>query len=182
MTRLISTIPFFVLTAMLSGDAAAQSKTIAGETMTLTGSVEAINPDTRTLTIRIADQYYKELEVPQSVKGFSNVKVGDRLSFRYYDNVVLVLKKQGEPDVNTDAASLTPGVPGRTDTMARQRTVTATITAIDENIPSVTFTGPRGRMYSSVVKDRKALSRVKVGDRVDITWTAAMLVELAPAK
>jgi hypothetical protein len=182
MTRLISTIPFFALAAMLSADAAAQSKTIAGETMTLTGRVETIDTTTRTLTIKIAEQYYKEIEVPESVKGFSNVKIGDQLSFTYYDNVVLTLKKQGEPDVNTDAASLTRGVPGRSGTVARQRSVTATITAIDENIPAVTFTGPTGRTYSSVVKDRKTLSRVKVGDKVDITWTAALLVELAPAK
>jgi Cu/Ag efflux protein CusF len=181
MTRLMSMIPFFVLSAMLSATAAAQTKTIQGETITLTGRVEAIDTSARTLTIKIADQYSKEIEVPEAVKGFSNVKIGDQLSFRYYDNIVLTLKKHGEPDVNTDAASLTRSVPGRSGTVARQRSVTATITAIDENIPSITFTGPGNRTYSSVVKDRKTLSRVKVGDKVDITWTAALLVSLDPA-
>ena len=57
-----------------------------------------------------------------------------------------------------------------------QRTITATITAIDQNVPSITFSGPNNWTYSSRVEDKKALAKVKVGDKVDITWTAAVLV------
>jgi hypothetical protein len=160
----MSTIPFFVLSAMLSATAAAQTKTIQGETMTLTGRVEAIDTSARTLTIKIGDQYSKEIEVPETVKGFSNVKIGDQLSFRYYDNIVLTLKKHGEPDVNTDAASLTRGVPGRSGTVTRQRTVTATITAIDENIPAVTFTGPDNRTTASGREGSQDPAKHEVGD------------------
>jgi hypothetical protein len=32
------------------------------------------------------------------------------------------------------------------------------------------------------VQDRKALSEVKVGDKVDITWTSALLVSMSPQK
>jgi hypothetical protein len=63
-----------------------------------------------------------------------------------------------------------------------QRTITATIDNIDMDVPSISFKGPRGWNYSSKVKDKKALSQVKAGDRVDITWTEAMLVSMAPAK
>ena len=73
------------------------------------------------------------------------------------------------------------GTSGRSGTIAKQRTITATITAIDEQAPAVTFTGPNNWAFSSPVKDREALSRVKVGDRVDITWTSAVLVSLEPA-
>ena len=60
--------------------------------------------------------------------------------------------------------------------MAGQRTITAKITAIDEKIPSISFTGPNGWAYSTRVEDKAALAKVKVGDRVDITWTAAALI------
>jgi hypothetical protein len=90
------------------------------------------------------------------------------------------MKQPGEKDVDTATAAATPagGAPG--GTAAKQRTITATITAIDQKIPSITFTGPNGWKYSSKVQDKKALASVKVGDKVDIVWTEAMLVELSP--
>jgi len=49
-------------------------------------------------------------------------------------------------------------------------------------VPSVTFTGPNGWKYSSKVQDTEALSKVKVGDKVDFVWTEAMMVSLEPGK
>ena len=45
-------------------------------------------------------------------------------------------------------------------------------------IPSVTFTGPNGWKYTSKVQDKEALGKVKVGDKVDIVWTEAVLVSI----
>jgi len=67
-------------------------------------------------------------------------------------------------------------------TSSRQQTITATIAAIDPTVPSVTFTGPNGWKYSGRVEDKKALERVKVGDRFDITWTEALLLSIDEPK
>ena len=75
----------------------------------------------------------------------------------------------------TPAEQVMPG-----GTKAKQRTITATITAIDPNLPTVTFTGPNGWKYTSKVQDKEALAKVKVGDKVDIVWTEAVLVSLEP--
>lgn len=184
MRRQLPLIALMALGSILSGDvAAAQSKTVPGETKTVTGTVEAINQATRTLTIR-AGKEYEEIEVPTEVQGFSTVKVGDRLNLRYYDNIVLIVQRPGQPDVNksTPGNVVTPNVPGRSGTIARQRTLTATITAIDLKAPSITFTGVDNKTFSSPVKDVKALAQVKVGDKVDITWTTAVLASLEPAR
>ena len=65
-----------------------------------------------------------------------------------------------------------------------QRTITATIVAIDNSVPSITFKGETVNWtYSSRVADKAALAKVKVGDRVDITWTEALTVSVkSPAK
>ena len=183
MNRLASIIALATLGSALSVSVDAQTKTIPGEMKTVKGTVENIEPSTRTLTIKTGKES-KEIDVPEGVKGFSTVKVGDELTLRYYDNVVLIVKKPGEPDVDTRSAEtvLTPGVPGRSGTAARQRTVTATITAIDEKAPSITFSDASKRSHTSPVKDKKMLSQVKVGDKVDITWTTAVLVSLEPGK
>jgi hypothetical protein len=52
----------------------------------------------------------------------------------------------------------------------------------DAKAPSITFSGPNGWSYSTRVEDTKALAKVKVGDKVDITWTGALIVSLDDAK
>jgi Cu/Ag efflux protein CusF len=184
MKRLLWTIGITAFGMMQVGAViAAQSKTVPGEMKTVTGTVEAIDVAARKLSIKTGKEY-EEIDVPAGVQGFANVKVGDRLNLRYYDNIVLILKKPGDPDVDvgTSGVAVTPNVPGRSGTAARQRTITATITAIDRETPTITFNGPHNWSFVSPVKDRKALDKVKVGDKVDITWTAAVLVSLDPAK
>ena len=70
--------------------------------------------------------------------------------------------------------------PGRPGTAAVQRTITTKITAIDEKIPSITFSGPNGWVYSSKVQDRNNLKTVAVGDLVNVTWTEALSITVAP--
>ena len=176
-----------VLTASLlagsSADARQVSKTVTGETMTATATVEAIEQSRRDVTLKKADGTYAVLREPSSVKKFDSLKVGDTVKMHYYENIVLRLKAPGEPDVDTTSAATTPGAGGaNAGTMAGQRTITATVTAIDPSVPSIAFSGPNKWSYSSRVEDKEALAKVKVGDRVDITWTSASLVSFEPVK
>jgi len=105
--------------------------------------------------------------------------VGDKVKANYYENVVVRLKAPGEKDVDTATGAVTPGSgTSPSGTVAAQRAITATITAVDPKVPSITFTGPNGWSYSSHVEDKAALAKVKVGDKVDITWTTAALVSI----
>ena len=113
------------------------------------------------------------------MKRFNELKVGDTITARYYENIVIRLKAPGEKDVDSGTLGATRGDGARpAGTVAEQRTITATITQLDPKVPSITFTGPNGWWYSSRVEDKEALSKVKVGDKVDITWTAAALVSI----
>jgi len=49
-------------------------------------------------------------------------------------------------------------------------------------VPSISFSGPNGWKYSSRVEDKAALAKVKVGDRMDITWTLAVLISAEAPK
>lgn len=165
------------LLAVTATGAFAQSKTVTGEVKVSKGTVEAIESASREVTIRKEDGTYTTMEIPEGAKRFDSIKIGDKVSVRYYENMVLRLKAPGEKEADTGGAALTaaPGT-GPSGTVAKQRTITATITAIDQAVPSITFTGPNNWKYSSKVQDKKALAKVKVGDKVDITWTAATLV------
>jgi hypothetical protein len=161
---------------VLSASLAAQTKTLTGPTQTVTGSVEAIEKSSRQIYLKKPDGTTEVVYVPQEVKRFDTLKIGDKITARYYENVVLRVQPPGSKPVNEDSRAVTPA--GTGGTAARQRTITATISAIDPKVPSISFTGPKGWNYSTRVEDKAALAKVKVGDKVDITWTEAMLVSI----
>jgi hypothetical protein len=161
------------------GQSQAVSKTLTGEKKTSTATIEAIDHQARTLTLKEENGEYSEVSVPADVKRFDTLKVGDKITATYYENLVLRLKLPGEKATDTATDAMTPGTGAKAGvTAATQRTITATITAIDMKVPSITFTGPNGWKYSSRVKDTDALKKVKVGDRVDMTWTTAVLISI----
>jgi Cu/Ag efflux protein CusF len=169
-------------TASLAG---AQTKTITGETKTASATVEAIDHARREVTVKKSDGTYDVLYVPEAFAAFDSLKIGDTIRTRYYENLVLRMKPPGEKDVDSSSTDVTrrKGTPvGTGGTAAHQRTITATITAIDRDAPSITFSGPNGWTYSSRVEDKEALSKVKVGDKVDITWTDAVVLSLEQGK
>src|SRR5688572_2813964 len=81
----------------------AQSRTIEGDSVSVTVTIEAIEQSSRTLTVKDADGLYETIQAPPEMKRFSELKVGDRITARYYDNVVVRLKKPGEAAVDVDS-------------------------------------------------------------------------------
>jgi hypothetical protein len=159
----------------------AQIKVIPGEHRTMTATVESVDQGARTITVRSGSGELRTIQAPDQATRLAEIKPGDTVTATYYDNIVLRVKQAGEPDVDTREAAVTPGTaPRPVGTSATQQTITATIDAIDMNVPSISFKGPRNWTYSTKVQDKKALSQVKAGDRVDITWTEATLVNVAP--
>jgi hypothetical protein len=161
----------------------AQSKTVTSEMRTETGIIEAIEASSRTLTLKKPDGTFVTTVAGPDITRFAELKLGDAVNVRYYENVVIRVKRPGESDVMSSAKGTTGSeqvMPG--GTRAKQVTMTATITAIDPTAPSITFTGPHGWKYSSKVQDTEALAKVKVGDKVDIVWTEAMLVSVERSK
>src|SRR3954468_21594188 len=159
------TIGMFAVTGMLARaavPASAQTKTLTGETKTVTASVEAIEKTTREVTVKKPDGTYDVFYFPETIRRFDTLKVGDKITAKYYENLVLRVKAPGEKDVDS-ASGGTVRSDGKAVATSRQLTITATIAAIDQAVPSITFTGPNGWKYSSRVEDKKALQKVKVG-------------------
>ena len=90
----------------------------------------------------------------------------------YNNNVFVRLKPPGEAAVDTADTASTMGKEARPGgAAAMMRTMTATIAEIDKGASSMTFVGPNEWKYSRRIVDPKVFDQVKVGDRVDITWS-----------
>jgi hypothetical protein len=178
MSTITTSVAAVVLTVIAVPATAQVSKTIQGETKVVTVSVEAIEKSKRELTVKKPDGNYDVFYVPPTIKRFETLKVGDKITTRYYETLVLRLKAPGEKDTDSSKSAAVRTEDRPSGTASHQQTITATITAIDPNTPSITFSGPRGWTYSSRVEDKKALGQVKVGDRIDITWTEALVLSI----
>jgi hypothetical protein len=183
MNRLAICAAAAAVSAIFAHSAAAQSKTVQGESKTLTVTVEGIEQKNRELTVKRPDGTYDVFYIPPTIKRFETLKIGDKITARYYENMVLQMKAPGSKDVDTGSAGVVKAEGGKPGvTSSRQRTITATIAAIDPAVPSITFTGPNGWKYSGRVQDKAALAKVKVGDKLDITWTEALLLSIDEPK
>jgi len=114
------------------------------------------------------------------------IQVGDPVIGKYYEALVVEVKKAGEgtPGVSTQQA-VARSKPGEVPAGAvgQQITVTATIEAIDKKARTVTIKGPEGNSVTVKARDPKNLDKVKVGDNVEITYTEALVISLdKPAK
>jgi hypothetical protein len=147
------------------------------QTITLSGTVATIDHTKRIVNIKKADGSFEAVDVPAGAQRFDELKVGDKVSITYNNNVSARLKPPGEAPVDTQTGSTTAGQGARPGgTAAVQRTMTATVDAIDKNASSITFVGPNGWKYSRHIVDPTVLNNLKVGDKVDITWNTDVTV------
>jgi hypothetical protein len=172
MKRLTTMLSAFALVLALALPSWAQVRELPKQTVTVTGTVETIDKSRRAVNIKTADGKFVALDVPASAKRFDELKVGDKVGVSYNNNVMVRLKPAGEAAVDTADTSSTMGKEARPGgTASTVRTMTATIADIDKGTSSMTFVGPNGWKYSRRVVDPKVFDQVKVGDKVDITWS-----------
>lgn len=163
--------------------AAAQKPVSVAESVTETFTIEAIDRTARIVTLKDKAGETEEIVVGSEVSRFENLKVGDRVTFRYYESVVSALRRPGQPARPDESAGVVASPGNRPGgTISTQTTATVTIQAIDTKAPSVTVKSKEGRVLSFRVQDRKNLEGYKVGDTVDVTYTQALAISVEPAK
>jgi len=158
---------------------AAQTRTLPTQTVTISGTIETIDDSKRTVNIKKADGKFETVHVPVAVKQFDQFKVGDKVSATYNNTVSAKLKPPGEAPVDTMGAASTMGQNVEAGgTAAMLRTMTVTVTDVDKAASSISVAGPNDWRYSRRVMDPTLLDKIKVGDKIDITWDTN--VTLAP--
>src|SRR5580704_17651292 len=158
---------------------AQEVKQLPTQTVTLSGTVATIDHAKRVVNIKTSDGKFETIDVPAGAKRFDELKIGDKVSLTYNNNVSARLKPPGEAAVDTGSTTTTAGQQARPGgTASVQRTMTATVDAIDKNASAITFVGPNGWKYSRHVVDPTVFDKVKVGDKVDITWNTDVTVSV----
>ncbi len=186
--RITSVLFTGLLAAALPAVAAekASQKAAVSETVKLTATVKSVDYDNRLITLQGQDGKAMTVEASPEVKRLKEIKAGDMVVINYTQAIAAELKKAGsesgvsvKEDVKKAKASEKPGISGKREVKA-----TVTIDAVDLKNNIVTFTGPQGNVNIVAVKRpqmREFLKTLKVGDKVDVTFTEAVAVSVEPA-
>ena len=159
--------------------AAAQKPVTQTDAVEISSKIEAIDRSARLVTFMNDTATTETIYCPPEVKRFDELKVGDTVTFRYYESIAYAIRKPGQPS-GAPAASdptLTRGTgPKPSGTIAQQDRATVTVNAIELKVPSITVLTEDGRTVDFKVDDKKQLDGVKAGDRVEITYTQALMI------
>src|SRR4029450_1256143 len=154
----------------------AQETVTKANSATSTATIQAIDKTARTVTLRNEKGEEDIYAVGSNVARFDELKVGDRVRMTYYDSLVFQLLKPGQKaDAPSFEAALNrakSALPAATVATQEKRTVT--VNSVDMNVPSITVTDS-GRLVTRKVDDKKNLEGVKAGDRIEITYTRAVV-------
>lgn len=164
--------------------AADEKKVEKTQVVAITATVEAIDQATRVVTIKTPEGKLVTFTADEAVKNLAQVSKGDKVTVKYYESLVMQVLKPEEASVNQAAAGAASAKPGEmpAGAGARQVTVTVTIEAIDTAAGTVTFKGPQGNSNTVRAEDPKNLEKIKVGDRVAITYTEALAIGVEKAQ
>ena len=152
----------------------------------VSATVDAIDMANRLVTLRGDDGEISTVQVSDEVQNLPQVKVGDRVTARYYRAIGAQIATATTPDATTVDLAGGRAAPGERPAAAvgRTATVPVTITAVRSEGKSVSFYGEDGLVRVIEVQDPKAQEFVrglKEGDKVELTFTEAVAISVEPA-
>jgi Cu/Ag efflux protein CusF len=147
-------------------------------------TVEKVDVKERQVTLRGPDGSLETIRVGPEVRNLPQVKRGDHVVATYYQSVAFEIVKPGQAQLG---ATMNEGVgraklgdkPGAID--ARVLTIVADIVSLDRKNQQAVLKGPEGKTMTVDVQDPRNFDKVKVGDRVEITLTEAVAIDVRPA-
>lgn len=174
-----------------SADAAAKKPTPAvGDEvlLTLTATIEALNLETREITVKGPAGNVYTFPVDPAVKRLAEFKVGDAITLDYYASLAAELREPTAEEKAEPLAVLQDA--GKADATSSPKggayriiRAIVTIEGLDRPTGTATVKGPRGNYVVIQVRDPAMLPKLRIGDTVVVVYTEAFAVRLdkAPA-
>jgi plasmid maintenance system killer protein len=155
-------------------------KTVKERVVTKTATVEAIDLKTRVVTLKGKDGSVVDLKVSEEVKNLAQVKVGDQVTAKYYESIAVELLDPGTSMQVGTSDSVAKAKLGERPAGIEANVISAVVNieAIDSKKNIATLKGPEGKIIDVKIRDPQKWKSAKVGDKVRITYTEALAVEV----
>ena len=176
----------FALTALLGlaiAPVSAQTVEQSGN-ISKSATIVAIDHTNRGVTLKDAQGNLEDIHAGPEIKRFDELKIGDTVTFSYHAAIVYqIVKPGGTAAPAQNGVSTVRGQGAKpSGAVTQQRTATVTVEKIDPAIPSITVKTADGHSMSAKVEDKKNIEGLKVGDKVSVTFTEALMITVDSAK
>jgi hypothetical protein len=176
------------LLAMLAACAhKASAPFVKDDLVQLTATVTAVEPSAGLVSLRGPDGE-ATVSVPPDLRNIENVQVGDRVSVSYYKGIAAQIKRHGTTHAGFESVVAEASAPeGARPARAIGQTLATTVTieSVDTSFHTVTFRRADGFVRVLAVESpegRAYIRKLSHGDEVDVIYTEAVAVEVAPAR
>lgn len=148
------------------------------ESVEARATVTAVDPATRTVTLKTESGEMVDVAAGSSVKNFDQIKVGDVVKATYTESVAFKVAPKGETPGG--AAQVAERVPGGA-AVGQQITTSFKVASVDPETNILWVTLPSGNTKKIHVQDPEAQKRLKglsPGNVVAVTYTQSMAIQL----
>jgi hypothetical protein len=160
--------------------------------LTLTATIEALNLETREITVKGPAGNVYTFPVDPAVTRLAEFKVGDSIVLDYYASLAAELREPTAAEKAEPLAVMKDAGKGDASSAPKAgayRIIRAVVTieGLDRSTGTATVKGPRGNYVVIQVRDPAMLPKLRIGDTVVAAYTEAFAVRLvkapaAPAK
>src|SRR5436190_22946362 len=177
----------FTLVALLGlaiAPIAGQQKVERAGNISKTATIVAIDHSKRIVSLKDAEGNVEDFHAGPEIKRFNELKVGDSVTFSYHAAVVYQVSKPGAaaPTVQQGMGTVRGQGTKPSGAVTQQHQATVTVEAIDPAVPSIKVKTAEGHEMSARAEDKKNLEGLKVGDKITVTFTEALMVTVEPPK
>lgn len=168
------------------GMAESETNTANGQTRTqlvhAVATVKGINRTDRIVILKKDDGEETSVHVPDAVKGFDTLKMGDKVDIDYYESLAISMAPTGSKPSITERKGQSVDVGG--GIRGREMKMSAEVVSVDPAANTVTFKGPKGNMRTVYVADaalQQKLATLKPGQVVQFDYTEATAATIRQA-
>jgi hypothetical protein len=153
------------------------------EQVTVMGTVTAINPETREITLMGKDGGLMTVTAGEEVERFDEIAVDDIIEFDYYTYIKAEFREPTEEE-KAEPVQMLMEAGKATKEMAPAGAVGAvvkavvTIEALNRPLMLATVSGPNGNYVSIPMEDAEFMTKLHIGQVVILTYAEAMAVSL----
>lgn len=155
----------------------------ASQTTTVNAVVEAINHETREVTLNLGEDETVTFTASDEARNLDQVNVGDIVNAEYVESLSIeVMANEGMEPGSGEIAAMARSEKGEMPAGAIMDTQIVTATVEEINLEKNTFKlkGPDGDVNEYVARNPDNLRRAEVGDLVVITMTEAVAISVEP--
>ena len=149
------------------------------QTVVVTAQVEAINHETREVTLRGPEGNIVSFVASEEARNLDQVQVGDTVIAEYKQDLsIQVIAGDGTAPGAGELSAMTRTAEGEMPGLAAVNTTVVSATVEEINLEANTFKlkGPNGEVNEYVARDPENLKKAAVGDLVVITYTEAIAI------